>query len=80
MNMATKNDIVEQYVKEYLKASKERKSEILDIVTEVTKLHRKSVTRRFRKVQLKDPAHEEKRGRPMNYLGLKARGITGEIT
>lgn len=67
MNIATKRDIIEESLKEYLKASVERKSEILDAITEVTKLHRKSVTRRFRRLQLKDPGHQEQRGRPVYF-------------
>ena len=42
MNMATKNNILEQYQDEYYGATKDRKSQILDAVTEVAKMHRKA--------------------------------------
>jgi len=47
MNMTTKNDIFTRYLKEYLKASNERKSEILNHITDVTGMHRKACIRRF---------------------------------
>lgn len=67
MTMATKNEIFEQYEKEYWQASKERKSVILDVVAEVTGMCRKSAIRKFRVRQLRDPAHQEGRGRPIIY-------------
>jgi len=67
MNMATKTDIIKDKLKEYLKADTKRKGEILDAVVEVTKLHRKSVIRRFRVLPLKDSAKEEGRGRPVYF-------------
>ena len=67
MNMATKKDIVEQYLKEYLNAPLERKSEILDAITEVTKLHRKSVIRRFKRLQMRRHGSTERRGRPIYF-------------
>ena len=67
MNMATKNNIIKRYLKEYLEADKIRRSEILDTVTDVTTLHRKSVIRSFRRKQLQDPALIEHRGRPIYF-------------
>ncbi len=40
---------------------------ILDAVVEVTGLHRKSAIRRFKKLQMRDGALPEKRGRPTYY-------------
>jgi hypothetical protein len=65
--MATKNNIFERYKDEYYGASKARKSEILDAVTEVTKIHRKAAIRKFRARQLRDPATQEGRGRRVYY-------------
>lgn len=67
MNMATKKDIIEQYLQEYLHAETDRKSEILDAITEVTKLHRKSVIRRFKRLQMKQSGSTEGRGRPVYF-------------
>lgn len=67
MNMATKNSIFEEKLTEYVQAETKRKSEILDAVVEVTKLHRKSAIRRFRKLQLRDGSFPEGRGRPTYY-------------
>lgn len=67
MNMATKKDIIKEYLKEYLGAGVTRKSEILDAITEVTKLHRKSVIRRFKRLQMKQAGSTEQRGRPVYF-------------
>jgi hypothetical protein len=67
MNMATKQDIFQEKLKEYLKAEKVRKGAILDAVIEVSGLSRKAVIRRFRAMQLRDPATQEGRGRPRYY-------------
>ena len=65
--MATKNKIFERYLEEYLKATKERKSEILDHVVDVIGTHRKAAIRRFRVLQLRDKTLPEGRGRPVYY-------------
>ena len=68
MNMATKNNIFEEYLEEYLKASRTRKGEILTHVCFVTKLHRKSASRRFKRLQLRGSTPSTKRqGRPIVY-------------
>ncbi len=67
MTMATKNDIFGRYLGEYLKASKARKGEILDSVCDVTGLHRKSVSRRFRVLQMHSATSQNGRGRPVCY-------------
>ncbi len=65
--MTTKNDIFKKYKEEYWKAAQHRKGEILDLVSEITGMHRKAVIRRFRVLQRKDPCIVEKRGRPTYY-------------
>mgnify|MGYP001616880659 CR=1 FL=1 len=67
MTMATKNEIFTRYLGEYLKAEKPRKTEILDIVCAVTGMHRKAATRKFRALQMRDPAKRERRGRREYY-------------
>ncbi len=68
MHMATKNNIFEEKLTEYLKADKVRKGEILDAVTEVSGLTRKGAIKHFRRIQRRDPGAVEKRGRPRYYL------------
>lgn len=65
--MTTKKDIFARYLSEYLEKSKEEKSKILDHVTDVTKIHRKSAIRKFRELQLHDSSIPEKRGRSVFY-------------
>jgi hypothetical protein len=67
MNMVTKNNIFKEYLVEYLKANKEDKGKILDHVCFVAKTHRKAAIRKFRALQMRDPAHEEHRGRSLYY-------------
>lgn len=67
MNMATKNNIFEEKVREYWQASKKRKSELLNAVVEVSGLTRKGVIKRFRAMQVRDPGTTERRGRPRTY-------------
>ena len=67
MTMATKNEIFKRFLSEYLKADKRRKSEILSNVCDTTKMHKKSVIRRFGVLRLKDSSKEETRGRPRQY-------------
>ena len=65
--MATKNEIFTRYLGEYLKAEKPRKTEILNTVCVVTGMHRKAATRKFRALQMRDPAHRDRRGRKEKY-------------
>ena len=64
MNMAAKNEIFERYKEEYWKATRTRKSEILLHVSDVTKMHRKTVIKRFCVLQTRPPSFLETRGRP----------------
>lgn len=67
MTMGTKNDIFKRYLAEYLKANKDRKSQILDSVSETTQMHRKASIRKFRVLQFKDPYKSNRRGRRQYY-------------
>jgi len=74
MNMETKNDIFNQYKEQYFKAraerqegGRERQKKILDIVCDVTGMHRKAAIRKFCGIQTRDPYAEEKRGRSTYY-------------
>lgn len=65
--MTTKNEIFAKHTKEYFKASKQRKGVILNAVCEVTGMIRKSVIRKFNRLQLKGDCCLDKRGRPAMY-------------
>ena len=65
--MITKNNIFDRYLKEYLKATRERKGEILGSVCDVVQVHRKSAIRRFKVLQLKGDASPDLRGRKIYY-------------
>ena len=67
MIMATKKDIFDEHKEEYWKSNKMQKGEILKHIASVTKMHKKSVTRRFSALQKRDPAVVEKRGRKTYY-------------
>lgn len=73
MNMETKKQIFERYKDEYYKArtlkkgGRRRCGEILDIVCDVAKITRKAASRKFTRLQCKDPCEEEKRGRAVYY-------------
>lgn len=67
MTMATTNEIFQEHLSRYLAANKRGKGEILTHVCAVTGLHRKAAIRKFRSLQLRDPAHQEGRGRHVYY-------------
>jgi len=67
MMMATKNDIFQEFLSQYLKADKAQKSEILTHITAVTDMHRKAAIRKFRALQMRDPARRKRRGRLVYY-------------
>lgn len=64
-------DPFEKYKKEYWKADKKRKSEILSIMVELTAMHKKSVVRKFTALQFTDRVARKsmpvKQGRPLVY-------------
>ncbi|NQU82603.1 MAG: transposase family protein [Parcubacteria group bacterium] len=65
--MTTKKDIFARYLNQYLQGNKQRKGEILDHVCDVVTMHRKAVIRKFRALQMRDPALPPKRGRKTYY-------------
>ena len=67
MNMANKQAIFEEKLKEYLAVERKRKGAILDAVIEVTKLSRKAAIKRFRVLQMRDAGIISKRGRPVIF-------------
>lgn len=67
MNMATKIDIFQEHLEEYLKASRKRKGEILTHVCFVTGMRRKSAIRKFKRINMADPVKVDRRGRPTVY-------------
>lgn len=67
MTMETKNEVFRKYLSEYLTATKEQKLGILTIVCMVCDMHRKAAIRKFRMLQMQDPAHQEGRGRKTYY-------------
>jgi len=95
MNMETKKQVFERYKDEYFKAKamkeggRQEQTRILDIVCGVVRIHRKSATRKFSRLQTKDPCALETRGRPTYYtvdvtVALKdvweaSNGLCGEL-
>lgn len=67
MNMAHKQGVFEEKAEEYWKANRKRQGDILDSVVEVTGLKRKACIKRFRRMQMRDPATRAKRGRPVRF-------------
>ena len=69
MNMATKKNIFEEHLSAWLKARKDRMKhgEITDHICFVTGMHRNSVSRKFKALQMRDSYQEEKRGRDVYY-------------
>ena len=66
--METKQEIFARYKKEYYRArtvrgGKETLTKIIDTVSDVTGMGRKSIIRRFNRLQMKDPLIEDERGR-----------------
>lgn len=69
MNMATKNTIFEEHLSAWLKAKgdRQKRGEITNHICFVTTMHRKSVPRKFRRLQLRDRGRAEQRGRSLMY-------------
>jgi len=65
--MATILEVFERYLGEYLKAPKQRKTEILSTVCELTGFHRKAAIRKFRALQFRFVGQSDRRGRPVIY-------------
>lgn len=69
MNMTTKKDIFKEHLPAWLKArgNREQRGEITDHLCFVTSMHRNSVPRKFRALQMHDPLRTETRGRSAYY-------------
>ena len=69
MTMDTKNDIFAEHAPAWLKAKGDRKKrgEITKHIVFVTSMHPKSVPRKFKRLQLQNPAHRDRRGRKRYY-------------
>ena len=69
MTMKTKHEVIEDALREYLRASKQLKTEILDRLEKVTRMERKSIIRRFRVLQRRREGYDwhDHRGRPVYY-------------
>ncbi len=67
MNMATKNNIFEEHLEKYLKATRKEKGVILTHVCFVTGMHRKAANRKFNRLQKKGTPPPSKRGRRTIY-------------
>jgi len=69
MIMATKNEIFQEKLSEWLKAKgdKKKRGEITKNICFVTGMHKKSVPRKFKTLQLQSTAQEKKRGRKERY-------------
>ena len=69
MTMDTKNDIFAEHLPAWLKAKgdKKKRGEITEHIVFVTKMHPKSVPRKFKRLQMRDPAYRDRRGRKRYY-------------
>lgn len=69
MHMATKEHIFKEHLSAWLTAAGHRKArgEMIRHLVFVTGMHPNSIPRTFRRIQLRDPAHQEKRGRHTLY-------------
>lgn len=69
MTMATKHEVFKEHLRAWLKTKGNRKKrgELIRNMVFATKCHPKSVSRTFKQMQLRDPAHKDKRGRPRSY-------------
>jgi hypothetical protein len=69
MTMATRNEVIIEELKGYLKASKEGKGVILDRLEVTLKMHRKALVRRFKNLQTREEGWnwQDHRGRPEYY-------------
>lgn len=72
MKMETKQEVFERFGSEYYKAKtieggRKKLTKIIDVVLRVTGMGRKSIIRAFNRLQIKDPYHEDQRGRSLYY-------------
>ncbi len=67
MTMETKKSIFREHLADWLGADRKGRGQIIENICAVAKVHPKSVSRSFRRVQLHDPGTPEKRGRRVIY-------------
>jgi hypothetical protein len=90
MTMETKHEVLKDRLPLYLKATRKQKARILDQLEEVVHMHRKSIIRRLKVLQLRNEVYlVDGRGRPTYYTtdviaGLKdvwdaSNGLCGEL-
>jgi hypothetical protein len=90
MTMETKHEVIKDVLEEYLKATKEEKTVILDRLQKTVRMHRKAIIRRLNVLQMRRANFfSDGRGRPTYYTadviaGLKdvwdvSNGLCGEL-
>ncbi len=67
MTMETRKNIFREHLASWLTAGRIGRGEIAKHICAVAKVHPKSVSRSFRRVQMRDPARKERRGRKVSY-------------
>lgn len=69
MTMATKHEVLQAHLKKWLacKSNKEERGEMIKELSKSLKIHKKSIGRSMRRLQLKDGSESEKRGRSVYY-------------
>lgn len=69
MNMAIKQSIFKEHLAKWLaiEGDREKRGEMVKEISQIAKIHKKSVPRSFRRVQMHDPGVEEHRGRSAYY-------------
>ncbi|MFH1947352.1 MAG: hypothetical protein ABIJ23_04330 [Candidatus Magasanikbacteria bacterium] len=67
--MTTKKDIFKSHLAEWLaiRGDREKRGKMAEEISRIAKIHVKSVSRSFKRVQLKSETGQEYRGRPMVY-------------
>lgn len=69
MNMTTKKDIFKSHLTEWLacRGDRKKRGEMIKAISCIAKVHPKSVSRSFKRAQMKDESSERKRGRKVYY-------------
>lgn len=69
MTMATKHEVLQEHLRAWLEAKGDRKRRaiIAQFVCKAIRIHPKSVSRAFRRLQMRDAARGERCGRPVMY-------------
>jgi hypothetical protein len=69
MNMAIKKGVLKEHLDAWLasKGDRQKRGALADMLSVLLKIHRKSVGRSMRRLQLRDSCTEEHRGRPRTY-------------